>query len=100
MEKIKIRGLVRLSGWMFAVWGVVAGAKGFFDRFLGGEPEANRYAPAPWAFVTRAQWSRYASFELVYGLACLALALLLFRFAGLLPQTTERPRRTGTTLLD
>lgn len=88
-EKVKIRGLVQLSAWMFGVWGALVAPKGLVD-LLGGEPEANLYAPRPWGFVTREQWFRYAGFELVYGLACLALAVLLWRYASKLPKFVER----------
>ena len=74
--------------------------KGVYDRLLGGEPEANKYAPAPWAFVSRDQWARYASFELVYGLACLGLAVLLYRYARFLPETVSRPRSHEPSLID
>lgn len=56
-----------------------------------GEPEANLYAPQAWAFVSRSQWLRYAGFELVYGLAAMALAFFLFRYARFVPETLERP---------
>lgn len=91
-ETVKIRGLARLSAWMFGAWGAVVSAKGFYDLFLGGEPEANAYAPAPWAFVTQEQWSRYSTFELAYGLACLGAAWLLVRYSRFLPETLRRPR--------
>ena len=100
MERIKIRGLVRISGWMFAVWGAVTAAKGVYDRFLGGEPEANLYAPHRWDFVTQGQWARYASFELAYGAACVALAVVLFKYSDFLPETVRRPRRSEPTLID
>src|SRR5947207_15788627 len=100
MEKIKVRGLVQLSGALFGAWGGVVVLKGFYDRFLGGEPEANLYAPAPWAFVSREQWSRYSFFELAYGLACVALAVALFRYARFLPDTVSRARVVEPTLLD
>jgi hypothetical protein len=93
METIKIRGLARLAAAMFAGWGGLVLSKGVYDRFLGGEPEANLYAPAPWAFVTREQWARYAGFELAYGLACLALAWWCLRLSRRLPETVSRPRR-------
>ena len=100
MEQIKIRGLVKISGALFAVWGAAVTVKGVYDRFLGGEPEANRYAPAPWAFVTREQWARYAGFELAYGLACLALAFLLFHYSRFLPETVERRKNREPVLID
>ena len=76
---------------MFAVWGGVVSAKGIRD-LCGGEPEANLYSPAPWTFITKLQWLRYARFELAYGLSCLALAWLLRRYARFLPETVERAR--------
>jgi len=93
METIKISGLARLAAAIFAWWGGLAAFKGAYDLFLGGEPEANLYAPKAWAFVTRAQWARYASFELVYGLVCLALAWYCLRWSRRLPETVERKRR-------
>jgi hypothetical protein len=92
VETIKIRGLVRLSAWMFAVWGAAVSFKGAYDLLLGGQPEANLYAPAPWAFVTQAQWFRYSGFEAAYGVACLAIAWTLMRYARFLPETVRRAR--------
>ena len=92
METIKIRGLARLAGGIFAWWGGLAAFKGVYD-LLGGEPEANQYAPQAWAFVTRAQWGRFALFELVYGLSCLALAWYCLRWSRRLPEAVQRPRR-------
>ena len=89
-SKVKVRGLARLAAGLFACWGALAAPKGVYDLFLGGEPEANLYSPAPWQFVTREQWSRYAAFELVYGLACLALAVYCWRYARFLPEWRER----------
>jgi hypothetical protein len=91
-ETIKIRGLARLTAAIFAGWGGLAALKGAYD-LLGGEPEANKYAPAAWSFVTRAEWSRFARFELVYGLACLTLACYCLRWSRRLPETISRPRR-------
>ncbi len=92
MEKIKIRGLARLSSLILGSWGGLVAVKSLYDLFLG-EPEANLYAPAKWMFVTREQWLRYAGFELAYGLCLLALALTLRRYARFLPETVSRPRR-------
>ena len=100
MEKIRVRGLLHLSAALFALWGAFVTAKGIYDCFLGGEPEANRYAPKPWDFVTQAQWARYASFELVYGLACVALAVVLYRYSRFLPETLSRPRQAAPSLID
>jgi len=93
MESVKIRGLARFSGWIFAVWGAAVLVKGAYDLLGGGEPEANLYAPAPWAFVSREQWARYAVFEAVYGAACLALSWGIFRYSRFLPEIIRRPRR-------
>lgn len=90
-EKVKIRGLVSMSSWIFLFWGVLVAAKGLFDLFVG-EPEANLYAPNAWDFVTRQQWLRYGGFELVYGLACVGAFWYLRRYARLLPETVDRPR--------
>ena len=92
MEKVKIRGLARIAAWIFAVWGSVVAVKALYDLFIG-EPEANLYAPRPWAFVTRAEWMRYGGFELAYGLALVALAWFAFRYSHFLPEVLERPRR-------
>lgn len=89
MEKIKIRGLVRGSGWAFMLWGVLVSLKGLYDAFVG-EPEANHYSPQPWQFVTKDQWLRYAGFEWAYGLACVGVAWLLWRFAPRVPGVIER----------
>ncbi|MBI5246668.1 MAG: hypothetical protein HY923_05765 [Elusimicrobia bacterium] len=91
-ETIKVRGLARLASAMFAGWGGLVLFKGIYD-VLGGQPEANLYAPKPWAFVSEAQWGRYARFELVYGLACLGLAWYCLRWSRRLPETIKRPRR-------
>jgi hypothetical protein len=91
-ETIKIRGLARLTSAIFAVWGGLIAFKGFWDLF-GGEPEANLYAPAKWAFVTQEQWLRYAGFELAYGAACLGAAWYSWRWGSRLPETIQRARR-------
>jgi hypothetical protein len=91
LVRIKVRGLAHVAAGILGVWGAIAAAKGFYDIFLGGTPEANLYAPEPWAFVTREQWARYARFELVYGAACLLLAAAVVRYARFLPELVERP---------
>jgi hypothetical protein len=63
-----------------------------YDLFVG-EPEANLYSPQKWQFVTQEQWLRYGGFELAYGLSCLALAGLLWRYSRFLPEFVERARR-------
>lgn len=89
-QKVAVRGLAHLSAWMFAGWGALMVLKGLWDCF-GGEPEANHFSPAPWQFVTRDQWFRYAGFELCYGLACLGMAAALRVYGRRLPVFVERP---------
>lgn len=91
-ERVRIRGLALIPAWIIGAWGAVVAPKGLYDLFLG-EPEANLYAPEPWAFVTREQWLRYGGFELAYGLACLGLAVALWRVSRFLPEWVERARR-------
>lgn len=91
-QKIRIRGLAHISCAILGLWGLVVALKAVYDLFIG-EPEANLYAPAKWKFVTQEQWLRYAGFELCYGLACLGLAFIVFRYARFLPYSVERPRQ-------
>lgn len=74
------------------MWGAVASSKGVYD-LAWGEPQANLYALEKWTFVSREAWARYAGFELAYGLACLTLAWLIYRYAARLPLVVTRPRR-------
>jgi hypothetical protein len=92
-EKVAVRGLARLTGWFFLVWGAVLVLKGLFDAFVG-EPEANFYSSRPWEFVTRAQWFRWAGFELAYGAACLALWRAAWEYAKRLPVFIVRDKTT------
>jgi hypothetical protein len=92
LEKVKIRGLALLAGWIFGVWGAVVTLKALYDLFAG-EPEANLFAPHKWAFVTQEQWLRYGGFELAYGLALLALACYARNFSRLLPEFITRRRQ-------
>ena len=99
-ETIKIRGLARLTAAIFAGWGGLVALKGLWDMFVG-EPEANLYAPTPWAFVTREQWLRWAGFELCYGLALVGLAWYCLRWGRRLPETVKRPLKAPEfTLFD
>ncbi len=93
MEKIKIRGLIRIAGWIFNVWGGLVAFKGLYDSFFG-EPEANFYSPEKWQFVTQDQWMRWSGFELAYGLACVGLGWACWEMAKKLPDWTERPKQT------
>ncbi|MBI5211605.1 MAG: hypothetical protein HY927_16675 [Elusimicrobia bacterium] len=90
-ERVKVRGLGRVAAAILAGWGGVVALKGLYDMFLG-EPEANLYAAVRWSFVTEGQWLRYCGFELVYGLACAALAWAVLRYSRFLPETVERRR--------
>lgn len=91
-EKVAVRGLARLAGWIFLSWGGLMAWKGLYDLFWGA-PEANFYAPTPWAFVTRAQWLRWGGFELAYGLSCLALGWAARRYAQRLPEFILREKQ-------
>jgi hypothetical protein len=90
-ERVAVRGLARMAGWMAVPWGALLALKGLYDAFFG-EPEANFYAPKPWAFVTRDQWLRWAGFELAYGLACLALGFAAWEYAKRLPEFVVRDK--------
>jgi hypothetical protein len=92
METIRIRGLSRLAAGLLGLWGAIVALKGLWDVFAG-EPEANLYAPHPWAFVTQVEWLRWSGFELSYGLACLGLAWYCLRWGAGLPETLQRRRR-------
>jgi hypothetical protein len=97
MEKIKIRGLVHISGRIFFVWGVFVGLKGFWDAFIG-EPEANFFSPHKWEFVTKQQWFTWSGFEVAYGAASILAALVLFYYAKRLPDFVKRPIQVKTLL--
>ncbi|OGR84654.1 MAG: hypothetical protein A2901_07430 [Elusimicrobia bacterium RIFCSPLOWO2_01_FULL_54_10] len=93
MEKVKIRGLVRIAGWIFHVWGGLVAFKGLYDSFFG-EPEANLYSPEKWEFVTQEQWLRWSGFEIAYGLACIGLGFACWEAAKRLPDWVERAKQT------
>ena len=89
MEKIKIRGLYKISGWIFLCWGALVSAKGFYDCFWG-EPEANLFSPNKWDFVSKKQWLTWSGFEIAFGLACVGLYYLLREYSKHLPEYIER----------
>ncbi len=91
LEKVKIRGLVRASGWIFLIWGVVITLKGLLDAFWL-EPEANYYSLKRWEFITLDQWIRYATFEVVYGVVCIIISGLLFEYSKRVADYISRPR--------
>jgi hypothetical protein len=90
-QKMAVRGLARMTGWIFLVWGAVTALKGLYDAFLG-QPEANYFSPKPWEFVTREQWFRWAGFELAYGLACLGAGFAAWAYARRLPEFILREK--------
>lgn len=90
-EKVKVRGLAHVVSGILAPWGALVTCKGLYDLAVG-EPEANLYSADKWQFVTQEQWLRYAGFELAYGLALLALAYAVFRYARFLPAWVERTK--------
>jgi len=93
-RKIAVRGLARLAGWIFLVWGGLVFLRGIWDCFLG-QPEANFYSPIKWQFVTRDQWLRYAGFEIFYGFVCAGLGWLAWEFSKRLPSWIERQESNG-----
>ncbi|MBL0059581.1 MAG: hypothetical protein IPP35_10865 [Elusimicrobia bacterium] len=88
-ERVAVAGLARLAAWIFFVWGALAVGKGLWDCF-GGQPETNFFSPTPWTFISRAQWLRYAGFELAYGLACVGVGLSVWTVSRRLPVWIER----------
>jgi hypothetical protein len=89
MKKVKIRGLVQISGWLFILWGVAVALKGVSDAFWG-EPEANLYSVSKWQFISQKQWLNWSGFEVMYGLCCIGISVLLFKYAKRLPKFVER----------
>lgn len=96
-EKIKIRGLIRIAGWIFSIWGGLIGLVGFYHSFWG-EPEANYYSPQPWQFVTKEQWLRWSGFEIAYGLACIGIGIACWEFAKRLPEWILRDKPSKSDL--
>lgn len=92
LEKIKIRGLVRTSGWIFLLWGTVIAVKGLLDAFWL-EPEANYYSLKKWEFISIDQWIRYATFEVVYGFACIVISGLIFEYSKRVKEYILRPKK-------
>ena len=92
MEKIKIRGLARIAGWILIVWGGIVAFKGLYDSFFG-EPEANYYSLEKWQFVNQEQWLRWSGFEIAYGLACVGIGLACWEIAKRLPEWIERKKK-------
>ena len=81
MQKIKYRAVFKSSGWIFTVWGMIVVMKGLYDVFVG-LPESE--------FVPLTNFSKYAGFEVVYGLACILAGLVIFEFSKKVPEILER----------
>lgn len=92
MEKIKIRGLARIAGWILICWGEGVAFLALYHAFFG-EPEANYYSLNKWDFVTQEQWLRWSGFEITYGLACVGLGICCLEFAKRLPEWILRPKQ-------
>ena len=90
-EKIKIRGLVCFSGWIFLAWGTLVFVKGFWDVFWG-EPEANLYSLSKWEFISKEQWLTWSGFEIFYGIVCISIWRILIKYSRRLPEYIERER--------
>lgn len=86
MQKIRYRAVFKSSGWIFVVWGIIAALKGLYDAFIS-LPESE--------FVPLANWSKYAGFEVVYGLACVITGLVIFEFAKKVPEIIEKDDSNG-----
>lgn len=71
MNKEEIKGLSRIAGWIFVVFGMLVVIKGFLDIFI--------LFPSS-EFVSIDNWIRYALFEVVYGIACMSVGLVIFKF--------------------
>jgi len=72
VKEVKLRPVVRTSGWIFVIWGTVVVIKGILDAFFL-EPESE--------FITIKEWIRYAGFEIIYGFACIIFGLVIFEFS-------------------
>lgn len=97
-EKVKIRGLAVIAGWIFMLWGGAVSLTGLYHAFLG-EPEANFYSLEPWQFVTQEQWLRWAGFEIAYGLACAGVGFLCLEYSKRLPEWIWRAKTQTEPLI-
>lgn len=71
MNKEEIKGLSRIAGWIFIIFGTLVVIKGFLDIFI--------LSPSS-EFVSIDNWMQYALFEAVYGIACVCIGLVVFKF--------------------
>lgn len=73
MANIKeIRGLLKLAGWMFIIFGILVTIVGILGIMGIVKPESE--------FVTGSEWLRYTIFETTYGLVCVGVGYLIFLF--------------------
>jgi hypothetical protein len=72
MDKQEARGLAQIAGWIFIVIGILVIIMGFMRIF-------GLIAPVS-EFVTPANRQNFALFTIIYGLACCALGLVIFKF--------------------
>ena len=71
MQKREARGLTQIAGWIFVIIGVLVVIQGFLDIFiLSSDSE----------FVSLVNWRRYALFEVIYGVACISIGMVIFKF--------------------
>lgn len=71
-DKKEIKGLIKLAGWIFYLWGILVTFFGFLSLL-------NIIKPAS-EFVNAADWMRFSVFEITYGMVFVGLGYLLFLF--------------------
>ncbi|MDD5491797.1 MAG: hypothetical protein PHV60_03820 [bacterium] len=71
-DRKEIRGLLRLSGWVFYGWGVLVTIYGFLKLLNIVKPDSE--------FITAAEWMRFNVFQVTYGMVCVGVGYLLFLF--------------------
>lgn len=71
-DKKEIKGLVKLTGWIFYGWGVLVTFFGFLRLLNINKPDSE--------FVTAENWLRFSVFQITYGMICVGVGYLLFLF--------------------
>ncbi|MBL8023515.1 MAG: hypothetical protein JNK54_04430 [Elusimicrobia bacterium] len=89
-EKVAVAGLARVAAYLFWAVGGIALGKGLWDM-VSGQPEANLFTPQAWSIIARIEWSRFAIFEAVFGLANGGLGVSVWVFSRRLPEWVKRP---------